>query len=119
MRCPECGDSIGEDEICCPLCDAEIFDQEERKMTTPVHPHIAELAKELLALTNNLPERPTAEDYGKLMSVRSNIKNFGDRPDIELSESDRTDWRGLCVIATKEANRQEEFYENNDNQWAA
>ncbi len=34
MRCPECGDSIGEDEIDCPLCDANIFgDQEELDQT--------------------------------------------------------------------------------------
>ncbi len=34
MRCPECGDSIGEDEIDCPFCDANIFgDQEELNQT--------------------------------------------------------------------------------------
>ncbi len=29
MRCPECGGSIGEDEVTCPFCDADIHGGDE------------------------------------------------------------------------------------------
>ena len=83
-----------------------------------MHPRIAELARELLPLTENPPAKPTRGDRDKLMAVRNKVKNLCDEPDIKLSESDETDRRYLYVISTREANRQEEFYENNGNKWA-
>ena len=84
-----------------------------------MHPRIAELANQILPLTESPPEKPTENDRKKLMSLRDKVKNLGDEPGITLSDSDETDRGYLYVITTREANRQEEFYERNGNEWAA
>ncbi|MDO8572710.1 MAG: hypothetical protein Q7S11_02980 [bacterium] len=53
------------------------------------------------------------------MSIRNKVKNLCDDPGITLGDSDERDRQYLYVISTKEANRQEDFYENNGNKWAA
>ena len=87
-------------------------------LSETMHPRIAELARELLALTDDPPERPTADDRMKLMVVRDKVKNLTDEPGIELSDSDETDRQYLYVVSTREANRQEAFWEQNDERWA-
>mgnify|MGYP003393428728 CR=1 FL=1 len=84
-----------------------------------MHPRIAELAKEILPLTENPPEKPTEADRSKLMSLRDKVKNLREESDITLSDSDERDRGYLYVITTREANRQEDFYERNGNKWAA
>lgn len=93
------------------------------KMTTftgshgaEVHPQIAELAKELLPLTDNPPERPTKADRDKLMLVRDKIIRLPES--LQLTDIEETDRRYLYVVATSEANRQEDFYETNSYKWA-
>jgi hypothetical protein len=77
---------------------------------------IAELSRELLALTDNPPTRPTREVRNKLMTVRDKIKSLPVK--VELTESEETDRRYLYVVATQEANRQEDFWEQNGKKWA-
>lgn len=80
-----------------------------------MHARIAELGQQLQNILDNPPERPTADDRRTLMQIRDAIKNFDEEG---LSDQDVTDRQGLYVLATREANRQEDFYENNDNKWA-
>lgn len=87
-------------------------------MTTQptMSPRIAELARELLALTENPSTRPTKADRNKLMAVRDNVKRLPD--EVELTESEETDRRYLYVVSTREANRQEDFWEQNGEKWS-
>lgn len=80
-----------------------------------MHVRIEELGRELLAITDNPPEKPTAEDRAKLMKVRNAIKALAEE---RLSEQDDEDRKGLYCIATVEAVRQEHFWESNGNRWA-
>ena len=83
------------------------------------HPSIAELATTLLAITDNPPPQPTQTDRDKLMSIRKKVKLLGDGDGVTLTEADEVDRQYLYMVATKEANRQEDFYENNGNKWAS
>ena len=83
-----------------------------------MHPRIAELARELFPITKNPPAQPTKQDYDKLQTIRGRIKRLPDEAGISLSESDETDRQYLYVVSTREANRQEEFWEKNG-KWAS
>jgi hypothetical protein len=80
-----------------------------------MHPKIAEIARQLLPLTENPPARPTKADRDKLMTLRSKIKDLAEESWTAAEETDR---RYLYVEATKLANKQEEFWEQNGEKWA-
>lgn len=86
--------------------------------TTAMHPLIAQLAGELMPLVDNAPARPTQADRTALMTVRNKIKNLPDTDREQLGDAGRTDLHFLYVTATQQANRQEEFYEQNGNKFA-
>ncbi len=85
--------------------------------TDLMHPRIAELARVLLPMTDNPVARPTLHDRQKLVAVREQIKQLPNVDGVSLTAGDETDRCYLYVEATKLANRQEEFYENNGNKW--
>ena len=85
--------------------------------TTAMHPIIAQLAGELMPLVDNAPARPTQADRTALMTVRDKIKNLPDADREQLGDAGRTDLAGLYVMATRAANAQEDFYEENGG-WA-
>lgn len=87
--------------------------------TTAMHPIIAQLAEELMPLVDEkAPARPTRADRTALMTVRKKIKNLPDADREQIGDAGRTDLHFLYVKATQEANRQEEFFENNGNKFA-
>lgn len=86
------------------------------KVSESALPRLAELAKELATILNNPPARPTKDDRKKLVVIREQIKKLPE--ELKLSPVDERDQRYLYVIATKEANRQEDFFESNGNKWA-
>lgn len=81
-----------------------------------MHAQIAELGLKLQAILDNPPQRPTTSDRKTLMSIRDDIKKLAED---DLEGQDRTDQHGLYVLATVEANRQEDFWEKNGEKWAA
>lgn len=81
-----------------------------------MNPGIAALAKELFALTDNPPARPTQKDRTALMTVRQKIKDF---PRDGLDKQAQTDIGYLYVESTRAANVQENFFEQNGEEWAA
>ena len=85
---------------------------------TFMHPRIAELARALLPMIDNSPEKPTQVDRDALLSLRYIIKNLSDEPGIEFSDADDIDRQYLYVESTLLANRQEEYYERNGNKFA-
>jgi len=80
-----------------------------------IHPAIAPLAQELMLLINNAPTRPTRKDRNELVAVRDKIKHFNR---AGLDETAQHDIAGLYVMATRAANQQEDYYEQNGNKWA-
>lgn len=82
--------------------------------TIPMNPELAVLARELFAFTDGQLDRPTSVDRTKFMALRGKIKNF-ERG--KLSATDVTDLDFLYVVSTMGANRQEDFYERNDNKF--
>lgn len=81
-----------------------------------MHPRIAEIARQLLPLTDNPPEQPTKADRDKLMNLRYGIRDL--RSAESWTADEDTGLSFLYVVATKEANRQEEFWETNGEKWA-
>ena len=86
------------------------------QIDTEMHPKIAEVARKLLPLTENPPAKPTKADRDKLMALRYRIRDLAEEEPWTATES--ADCTYLYVVATKEANRQEEFWENNGEKWA-
>ena len=86
------------------------------KIDTEMNSRIAEVARQLLPLTENPPARPTKADRDKLMSLRYRIRDLAEEEPWTVAEE--TDRQYLYVVATKEANRQEEFWEGNGEKWA-
>ncbi len=87
------------------------------KMSLDVMSHrVVVLAQELVQLTTNPPERPTEADRENLMNLRYRIRDL--RSEESVTEAEENVLCGMYVMATKEANRQEDFYEKNNNKWA-
>ncbi len=82
---------------------------------TPLNPALAALATELFAFAEIQLDQPTENDRQSLMRLRSKIKDF-DRSG--LSGADATDLSYLYVEATRCANRQENYLEKNDYNYA-
>lgn len=79
-----------------------------------MHARIVSIGTRLNAILSNPPAEPTTSDRRKLMEIRDEIKSLAEN----MTGEDEANRRKLYAQATREANRQEEFYENNGNRWA-
>ena len=83
-----------------------------------MHHRIAELGRHLQAVTDDQLDKPTQADRDYMMNIRRQVKDLEEDPEITGNPDHETDRAYLYMEATKMANRQEDFYENNGNKWA-
>lgn len=75
---------------------------------------VLELSQKLQLVIDRSSGRPTQEDRLDVLGVIKAIKN---RPE-NLSDQEEADYLAILLLATSEANRQEDFYNHNGNKWA-
>jgi len=80
-----------------------------------MHPRIAELAQVLVPMIDKPSIKPTSVDRNRLVAVREKIKRLPE--ELQLDGRDEADQQYLYVEATRLANQQEAFYEQNGNKW--
>ena len=87
--------------------------------TNTMQPSITELERQLLAITDNPPARPTKSDWGKLVSLRGEILKLQDERGLGLSNPERVTRQRLSDVVAREAVRQKEIYAHSGNRWTA